>query len=153
MRQSLDLVWNSSLGISVNIASPSTSNGLVLRAYAYNANLLRITVVDTAGTAVDLSSVSAWRLGFGNLGTGVPLVATADANINDAGDWASVDPSAGLLCARLDLTTNALLDDLGTKSQKLYWADLQGQTGDGLSWQTVVLLPITCVNTVYSPPL
>lgn len=152
MRQNLDLTYNSDLGISVNIASPSTSNGLVLRAYAYNANLLRFTVVNTAGVAVDLSSVTAWRLGFGNLGTGSPLVATADGDINQVADWASVNPAAGLLCAKLDLTTAELVADLGTKTQKLYYFDLQGDSSDGLSWQSIALLPLTCVNTVYSPP-
>lgn len=152
-RAPIDVTFNTDLGIPVDagLATPTTTNGLVGRVYTYNDVLFRLICVDNAGDPVNFSAATNWRAGFGFVGTGSALCATAAAGINQIADWASMDVSTGHLCAQMDLTSSDLLTAMGTKSQVPMYFELQADKSDGLSWQTILLWQVTCFNTILHP--
>lgn len=108
-------------------------NQYLLTAYIYNNC-----------AAYDLSTVSDWKYGIGNISEGA-LVESNAASINTVGDGSNV--AAGVITIRINTNSTELESDIGTSGNKVYYSELVADPDT--EYTTVFFCPINVKNTVY----
>lgn len=123
-------------GTTISSVYPSifVENNYVMTLTVYNNSVL-----------YNMTGFTNWRCGIGDLGSTGPFLDIADAQFNVVGDGS--DLANGILTVRINSNSAALEADLGTKTSKVYYLEIQKDSTTTPA--TIALFPCLVKNVVY----
>ena len=129
------------------INSDGTDDNVVTPAFYTNNNyVFKIQLYNIFPAVLDVSSITAWKCGIGNLGgTAAPFIEAVNADFNlDA----FADTANGKISIAIDSNSSTMEADLGSKILKIYYLEIKGTSGtDDI---TISLNKIYGKSTVYN---
>ena len=141
------ILWYYDANIASQINSDGTTSSVTTpKIFTNNNYTLKIQLYNIYNNTYDVSSITNWRCGIGNLGsTAAPFISAVDADFNlDA--WS--DPSTGKISVAIDTNSATIEADIGSKIFKIYYIEIKGTSGtDDI---TISLNKIYVASTVWN---
>lgn len=134
---------------ATSISSSLSNTVIPINVVRGNTYILQMTCFDTFnGSASVFDVTDTWELYIGrdfsvtsSSDSGPVVQVTNQADFNQVSDMATVDPTLGLICARVKVAGDDLDTDIGNSSRQSYWLQLLLTNTNG---DKVMVLNSTC---------
>ena len=141
------ILWYYDVNSNSIINSDGTTSSVTTpKIFTNNNYTLKIQLYNIYPAVYDLSGVTVWKCGIGNLGgTAAPYIESLNADFN-LDPWA--DPTNGKISIAIDSNSATMEADIGSKVFKIYYIEIRDISG--ANEITISLNKIYGASTVYN---